>query len=203
MNKVKKIFQNLLLAGVCLFSFNLFSADVSAPQVKQEQVVNVEITKQIDETLNTIKERLLLVHEEAKVNWNTNAPIENADAQKSFIEQMTAKGNRIGIDTKLGKEIFEGQVRAARLIQINDFQGWVKSDAKTFKSIPDYDKDLAPQIADANEALLNQLKTLAPHLKDEKVRNLIIERSKVIVVGDGISDKVRKAAVSPFIMSLK
>lgn len=82
-------------------------------------------------------------------------------------------------------------------MQRDDFDRWKAIGQGKFNAVPDLEKELRPQIDAVSLRLLDALTRLRPHLANPDVQRRLSERAAAILVGEGIHDAARDAALKP------
>ncbi len=89
------------------------------------------------------------------------------------------------------------QIEAGKFVQEADFADWNAQDRGRFADVRDLSTDLRPRIDELSDQLLKQLAEL-PHNADEGPAKVGVERrAETLLVGEGIDDTVRSAAIRP------
>jgi chorismate mutase len=150
----------------------------------------------IDNLLELMKQRMLLMHDVARAKWNAKTPLTDPDREKAMLRELAEKGRALGLDPAFTSSFFAAQVEASKLMQRDDFRRWEAERRGPFTEALDLKRDLRPRIDALNSKLLTTLAKARPVLRsaDEP----IIRRLAVKALdGEGITPEVRDSAVRP------
>ncbi|HSW85950.1 MAG TPA: hypothetical protein VLG49_00460 [Rhabdochlamydiaceae bacterium] len=172
-------------------------AEPAAPAV---QMVDHEFIEKIDGVLNAMQELFSTMHNVAKWKWNQKSSIGNMEKEKILLEKLSQKGIPAGLSSEMVKDVFQAQLEAMKMIQINYFENWKRDGIDQFADILDYKTELKPQIEKIYENFLVQLKEVMPLLRKKNLSEVIKWRSSVILCDEAIDDAIRDTALQPFVM---
>lgn len=172
-------------------------AEPAAPAV---QMVDSEFIEKIDGVLNAMQELFSTMHNVAKWKWNQKSSIGNMEKEKILLEKLSQKGIPAGLSSEMVKDVFQAQLEAMKMIQINYFENWKRDGIDQFADILDYKTELKPQIEKIYENFLVQLKEVMPLLRKKNLSEVIKWRSSVILCDEAIDDAIRDTALQPLVM---
>lgn len=172
-------------------------AEPAAPAV---QMVDHEFIEKIDGVLNAMQELFSTMHNVAKWKWNQKSSIGNMEKEKILLEKLSQKGIPAGLSSEMVKDVFQAQLEAMKMIQINYFENWKRDGIDQFADILDYKTELKPQIEKIYENFLVQLKEVMPLLRKKNLSEVIKWRSSVILCDEAIDDAIRDTALQPLVM---
>lgn len=138
------------------FAFSLFgiAADQpTSPVVKQESLQNTTLSETISAL---IEKRLSLAKELSTYKWNAKEPIDQIQEEEAFLEQMENKALPKSSDAKLIKGFFAAQIEASKMVNMEQFEEWVKAGVDKHAYAPEK-SNLEKQIEMIDQALLNVL----------------------------------------------
>jgi chorismate mutase len=149
----------------------------------------------IENLLELVKQRLLLMHEVARAKWNAKTPLADPDREKAMLRELAEKGRALGLDPAFASGFFAAQIEASKLMQRDDFRRWEAEKRGPFADAPDLKRDLRPRIDALNSKLLTALAKARPVLRSAEpiVRRLAVKALE----GEGITPEVRDSAVRP------
>jgi chorismate mutase len=172
----------------------------SQPAITTAQTIDNEIIEKIDGVLNAMQELFSTMHSVAKWKWNHKSSIEDVEKEKAVLEKLSQKGVNFGIPSEMVREVFQAQIDAMKMIQINYFENWKREGIDQFADILDYKTELKPQIERIYENFLVQLKEVMPLLRKKNLSEVIKWRSSVILSDEAIDDAIRDTALQPLLM---
>ncbi|MDF5729796.1 MAG: gamma subclass chorismate mutase AroQ [Rhizonema sp. PD38] len=200
--------KKLLLLQITLIIFGLLltSKPSSAQSIKNSTQGYLESNKSaagyeplIDKLLQLIRQRLLIQNDVARGKWNQNGSIEAPAREQDLLAQIRSTAPSYDLDADTAAIFFQWQIFAGKLVQIDDFQTWLKQGVQSFNNVPDLNQVLRPSLDELSPQLLDALKQLTPVLKCSKVQQLIQLRAQTILRGEGIDKVVRHVAIAPLI----
>ncbi|MDF5719913.1 MAG: gamma subclass chorismate mutase AroQ [Rhizonema sp. PD37] len=203
-----KYSKKLLLLQITLIVFGLLltSKPSSAQSLKNStqgySESNTSFSRyepQIDKLLQLIRQRLLIQNDVARGKWNQDGSIEAPGREQDLLAQIRSTATSYGVDADTAAIFFQWQIFAGKLVQIDDFQTWLKQGVQSFNNVPDLTQVLRPSLDELSPQLLDALKELTPVLKCSKVQQLIQLRAQTILRGEGIDKVVRHVAIAPLI----
>jgi chorismate mutase len=149
----------------------------------------------LDELVNLMRERLLLMHEVAKWKWNAGKAITDASREWQLLADLEQRGLAHGLSRERTRAFMAAQIEAAKLIQEADFTLWKEAGQDKFDEVRDLDSDLRPLIDELSDKMLAQLSRLllaSAGLQDDVD---LEQRAKAVLRGNGIDDDVRAVAI--------
>ena len=146
--------------------------------------------------LRLMSDRLTLMHDVARTKWNANRPVGDPEREQALLHEMEEKGQEHGLDPEFTRAFFAAQIAAARQIQEADLARWRAEGRGPFRDTPDL-VSLRRRIDGLNRALLGALADARPRLGEAGVRVQLQRWAGEALVGDGITDDVRSAALAP------
>jgi chorismate mutase len=147
-----------------------------------------------------MRSRLAVMHDVARRKWADKAPIEDPDREAALLRDIADRGTALGLDPSTTRAFFGAQIEAAKLVQRADFRRWEAGHRGPDAEAPDLAGVLRPRIDALNRDLLDALVQAMPRLQaDGGAAARIRGRADELLVGDGIDDTVRAAAVRPLI----
>jgi chorismate mutase len=148
----------------------------------------------IDTLLQRMQQRLALMHDVARVKWNTKRPILDADRERVMLKDVVELGRLHHLDADRTRAFFTAQIEAAALIQEADFQRWQDERQPPFADVPDL-TTLRQRIDQLNGELLAALAAARPYLGTAEGQKQLGSRSQEALGGFAVP--VREAAVRP------
>jgi chorismate mutase len=148
----------------------------------------------LDELLDVMRQRLLLMHEVARWKWNEGKPITDREREQQLLADIQRRAIEAGISGERIREFMAAQIEAGKLIQEADFADWKKQGQGKFVQTRDLHAELRPRIDELNDRLLALLKT-ATDADDSRNIAIVEERARAVLVGEGIDDAVRAVAI--------
>jgi len=173
---------------------------IAEPAPSTVQTVDNEFIEKIDGVLNAMQELFATMQNVAKWKWNHKSSIENMEKERILLEKCSQKGIHAGLSSEMVKDVFQAQLEAMKMIQINYFEHWKKDGIDRFADILDYKTKLKPQIEKNYEHFLVQLKAVMPLLKKKNLSEVIKWRSSMILCDEAIDDTIRDTALQPLVM---
>lgn len=137
------------------------------------------------------------MHDVARWKWNQGAPITDPAREQQLLTALEERGLRYGLSRQQTKEFMSAQIEGGKLVQQADFADWQTQDRGTFEDVRDLSTDLRPRIDELSDRLLKQLAELPRTLGKDSSGSHVEQRAAVLLVGDGIDDAVRAAAIRP------
>lgn len=191
-----QLIPNMAIVGISI-AMPVSYAEPAAPAV---QMVDHEFIEKIDGVLNAMQELFSTMHNVAKWKWNQKSSIGNMEKEKILLEKLSQKGIPAGLSSEMVKDVFQAQLEAMKMIQINYFENWKRDGIDQFADILDYKTELKPQIEKIYENFLVQLKEVMPLLRKKNLSEVIKWRSSVILCDEAIDDAIRDTALQPLVM---
>jgi chorismate mutase len=184
-SRSRSLFALLLLAGVPAGC----TAPSPPPDTGREQA--------IDDVLQAMQRRLLLMHDVARWKWNRQRPVADAERERASLEAVDAEAARYDLDPDFARTFFRAQIEAAKLVQQADFDRWREEKRGPFANVADLVKELRPRIDGANDHLLKRLAEVRLFLRQPEGHGRLAERAREVLTGEGITDEVRDTALAP------
>lgn len=153
----------------------------------------------LDELLGLMRERLLLMHDVAKWKWNEGKPITDSAREKHLLADLEQRGLAYGLRRERTRAFMAAQIKAGKLIQEADFAAWKESARGRLSDVPDLATNLRPRIDELSDRMLAQLAKVALVIGEEQASANAEQQADAVVRGEGISDVVRAAAISPLL----
>jgi chorismate mutase len=150
----------------------------------------------LDGLLELMRQRLLLMHDVARWKWNQGAAITDPDRERQLLTALEERGLHYGLSRQQTRAFMSAQIEAGKLVQEADFADWNAKNREKFEDVRDLGTDLRPRIDELSDQLLKQLAEL-PHVDEGPARAYAEQRAEALLVGDGIDDAVRSAAIRP------
>lgn len=151
-----------------------------------------------DALLGLMRQRLEVMHDVARYKWANKAAIEDPKREAALLEDVAGRAAGLGLDPDFAQAFFRGQIEAAKIVQQADSHRWQTNPEGAGGAVPDLARDLRPRIDALNGALLAELAKGSPRSRRD-VATRLRARAARLLVGDGIDDRVREAAISPLI----
>ncbi len=145
-----------------------------------------------------MRDRLVLMHEVARSKWSAGRPVADPEREKALLGAMEERGRALGLDPAEVRDFFTAQLEAAKQVQEADVQRWRAEGRGPFAGAPDLG-DLRRRIDRLNLDLIAALADGRPLLRDEAARKAVPGWAREVIVGEGIDDGVRAAAVAPLV----
>jgi chorismate mutase len=168
----------------------------SSPSTTREQT-RLDSAK-VDRLLETVRRRLVLAHDVARIKWNQKAPISDRPREKLILDRVVELGLNKRLDPAQTRRFFEAQIEASKMLQSADFESWRERGVQSFADVVDL-KTLRLQIDEINLEMVDALAEIGPVPGELATRELISRRGEVILQGEGITNDVRRRAIGPLI----
>jgi chorismate mutase len=153
----------------------------------------------IDELLQLMRERLVLMHEVGRWKWNANRPIVDEKRERELLADMDERAPDYGLDRQTTRAFMAAQIEAGKLLQEADFERWKVQNQGQFEQVRDLSTDLRPAIDELNADMLEVLAELTTQFDREEVRAVVGGRAVEVLQGDGIDEHVRATAIGAFV----
>jgi serine protease Do len=168
-----------------------------APTLKPTGVEE-DVAKSVERVLKLMQERLALMKDVAGAKWLAKLPIDDPQREAELTDRLVEKGLEMGLRAETVRGFIVAQMSASRQVQQSLFDTWRKSSAE-IKAAADLHKDLRPRIDRVSFDLLSALAKLQPHLDKPVVQQMISDRARALLAGEGITDAVRNQALAPLV----
>lgn len=149
--------------------------------------------------LGAMVRRLRLMPAVAHAKWQAKRPVRDARREQEVLERLTLRARERGLDEKRVHEFFAAQIAAARMVQEEFHSRWSKTEKTPVGQPLDLKGELRPRIDRASDELLAAYARLAPHLRDDAVRDHLRRRGSDVLVGPGVTRNVRERALQPLL----
>jgi chorismate mutase len=150
-----------------------------------------------DVLLGVIRSRLEVMHDVARWKWAKKAAIEDPEREAALLLDVAERGIPLGLDREMTRDVFRGQIEAAKVIQRADFRRWEASGRGPEGEAPDLAGVLRPRIDGLNRDLLAALAGARSRLRDGDGPDRLRRRADQLLVGEGIDARVRDSAIGP------
>ncbi len=157
-----------------------------------------EAPEPVRRLLLLMKDRLALMHGVARAKWNAHRPVADPEREQALLREMEERGRAQNLDPARTWAFFTAQMEAARRIQEADTRRWQQEGRGPFEDSPDL-AGLRRRIDRLNQDLLAALAEARPFLQEEAGREAVPAWARQAIVGEGIDDDVRAAAVRPLV----
>jgi len=117
----------------------------------------------LEQLLHGLAERLAIMHDVARVKWNTQAPIHDPERERLLLEDVVEQARNRQLDSDFARSFFTAQFEAARLIQEEDFRQWRAEKRAPFTVVPSL-PSLRQRIDTLNRDLVAALVQARPFL---------------------------------------
>jgi chorismate mutase-like protein len=114
-----------------------------------------------------MKQRLDLMHDVARVKWNTKSPIHDPQREEESLRILVEEGKARGLDPNYTREFFTAQMNAAKLVQESDHERWRAEGRGPFTDAIELTL-LRQRLDSLNGALLSAIVRVQPILKTEQ-----------------------------------
>ena len=159
---MKKYGLVLLALSFPFLGYTSLNPLASLPSVKVAEAA------QKDSMLNSLLiERLELSKDLALCTWNEKLAIDDITKEKIFMEEILSQSTSSGIDPSLAANFFHAQMEASKVIIIENFENWVKTDVHKHEYIPDL-QALNAKIKEVDGKILQALKDQALEIQTNK-----------------------------------
>lgn len=81
----------------------------------------------IQELLSLFQHRLQIARDIAKWKWNYRVPIDEKDKEKKLLQKIVQQALEENIDRELCTSVIMSQIIAAKAMQIQSFEAWIKN----------------------------------------------------------------------------
>lgn len=163
--------------------------------------INREIQSEtaLDELLDVMRQRLLVMHEVARWKWNEGTPVTDREREEQLLANLEQLAVKAGLSGQRIREFMAAQIEAGKIIQEADFGAWKKQGQGKFEQTADLYDDLRPRIDELNERMLAVLAKILrePNCKPDIA--VVEKRARAVLVGEGIDDGVRAVAIRPIV----
>lgn len=179
-----------------LCTYPLFSSVVNQNEVR--------LTKGdkacIQEVFSLLHHRLQIARDIAKWKWNYRLPIDERDKEKKLMKEILQQALEEGIDMKLCTSVIMSQIIAAKAVQIQSFEDWIKNNT-----------DLVPHPASdlltLEKNMLEVDRKIIHHLihlyllfdRQDFFSDIALNTMKVFPEGQ-ISEELRQEIIKPFLI---
>jgi chorismate mutase len=175
------------------------AAPGASPAAKPRDLTEVDAA--LDELLEPMRERLVLMHDVAKWKWNENQPIADPAREAQLLADLEERGLAYGLSRPRTRAFMTAQIEAGKLVQKADFTAWKANGQGKFSEVRDLKTDLRPRIDELSDRLFRQLAKFPPMVAGDRGKARLAQRAGGLLRGDGIGDDVRKAALRPLLDS--
>jgi chorismate mutase len=181
----------LVLAG-CGVSTGPTSVEPSKPPAVDPAVV--------DPLVRLIHQRLLLMHDVARWKWNAGSPVHDPQRERAIVAELSEFARTLRIDPDFAAGFMRAQIEAGKRMQEADFARWTAAGQGHFAEVPDLPSVTRPRIDAVSRQLLTELARLDSQLRTPALRQALVQRSASILIGEGIDEHVRAAALAPLLL---
>jgi chorismate mutase-like protein len=161
----------------------------------QKSAQSSDIDPLLQELLELMRQRLLLMHDVARAKWNMKKPLADTGREQSMLRALAEKGRALGMESEFTSVFFAAQIEASRLLQMEDLRRWKTERRGPFVDAPGLTQDVRPRIDKLNEKLVAALANARPVLRGREThfRRLAANTLK----GEGITAEIRDKAIRP------
>lgn len=152
----------------------------------------------VQRLLRLMRDRLVLMHDVARTKWNTKRPVGDPNREQAVLQEMEKRSEEYGLAPEFTRAFFAAQIAAARLVQEADHARWRAEERGAFADAPDLTV-LRMRIDEINRHLLDALTEARPLLGDASTCEPLRRWSGEILIGEGIAEDVRAAAIAPLV----
>ena len=135
-----------------------------------ESTLDASAAAGIEQLLDQMRQRLLVMHEVARWKWHHHQPITDAAREAALLKRIDLRAHELGLDAELAARFMKAQIAAGKQIQQQDMNGWQTQPPPQDEPLPGLATELRPKIDQLNVDLLDALGRLAPHLNHEQVQ---------------------------------
>lgn len=153
----------------------------------------------LDELLDVMRQRLLVMHKVARWKWNEGKPITDREREEQLLANLEQRAVEAGFGGQRIRAFMAAQIEAGKLIQEADFAAWKKQGRGKFEQISDLYADLRPRIDELNERMLAVLAKILREPNCKLDIAVVEKRARAVLVGEGIDDGVRAVAIRPIV----
>ena len=153
----------------------------------------------VDDLVDLMRQRLLLMHDVARWKWNEAKPITDPDREQQLLAELEQRGLAYGLDRQRTRAFMMAQIEAGKLIQERDFAGWKEQEQGKFAHVPDLNTELRPLIDELSDRMLAQLAQVTQIYNREQAALNIKQRAGVVFRGEGIDDALTATAMQPLL----
>lgn len=192
-----------LIAAVCIgCAPRTEKPQPATPASKAVRPESAETRAAADELLGLMRKRLLIMHDVAR--WKRDAGMSIADPrrERELIERMVRSGAEHGLDSEWTQRFMAAQFEAGKAVQQADFDRLENTGVEKFAEVPkvpDHINVLRPKIESLSEAMLACYARHSSLLNRPGARDVLRERARELLSGDGIEDAVRQMAIRPLL----
>ncbi len=188
------------LVGVCLWLVLPAGCGTQPPTAEQtptarQRPTPADVEAVVDELLDLMGQRLLLMHDVARWKWNAGKPITDERRERELLSDLEQRGLALGLDRPTTRAFMAAQIEAGKLMQEADFKRWREQEQGQFADVRDLAIDLRPAIDRLSAEMLARLAQLAPLIDQDDARATMRDRADRILQGEGIDETVRAAAL--------
>lgn len=108
--------------------FLLCACPIFCSVVNQNEVRLTKRDKDcIQKILSLLHDRLQIARDIAKWKWNYRLPIDEKDKEKKLMKEMLREALEKGINKQFCTNVIMSQIIAAKAVQIESFEDWIKN----------------------------------------------------------------------------
>ncbi|KAL3121871.1 hypothetical protein niasHT_000436 [Heterodera trifolii] len=111
--------------------------------------------------------RLMLAKDVVNYKLHHNTSIDDFVREKQLLESVSAQGQKAGIGDNYGKEFFQDQMDANKMIQKGYVKLWTANNSLRPQNVPDLVKDTRPKVTAATEEMISALKVFQQFRKNK------------------------------------
>jgi chorismate mutase-like protein len=135
--KKSRLFSLLLALPIVGMALTVTPLQSSPSAVKEQSLIQDEKKEELNTLSILIIERLQLAHDSAIYKWNNTLPIDAPEQEEAFLLSILNQAQSTNVETSLVSQFFAAQLEAAKMVHIEDFEGWVNGNIHKHAYTPD------------------------------------------------------------------
>lgn len=145
-----------------------------------------------------IGKRLAMMESVAQHKWNQQSAIEDLPREQKIIASLQRQATAAGVPADWAEHFFRAQIEAAKQRQREYFALWKAEAQGKFKSVPDLENEIRPQLDQLTTQILRQLAMAWPAIVDPLQQKRIAESMQTLTNQFAQTDAL-KMAIQPLI----
>lgn len=178
----------------CMFS--LFSSVVHHNQ----SLLTKEDKACIQELFSLLQHRLQIARDIAKWKWNYRLPIDERDKEKKLMKEILRQALEENIDMQLCTSVIMSQIIAAKAVQIESFEEWIKNHTGLLPCPASDLLTLEKNMLKLDRKIIHHLMQLYSLFDRQDFFSYIALNAIEIFPEGQISEELREQIIRPFLM---
>lgn len=147
--------------------------------------------------------RLQIARDIAKWKWNYRLPIDDRDKEKRLMKEILQQALKEGIDMQLCTSVIMSQIIAAKSVQIQSFEDWIKNNTDLVPCPASDLLTLEKNMLDVDTKIVHHLVDLYLLFDRQDFFSDIALNTMKVFPEEQISEELRQELIKPFLMDYR